>query len=94
MEPTPEFAHLEVGVTHDLREAVTISKGWLQAALKNWHTLDEHEREVMVAAALFGTNRVAFLLDIMDGKSEDEVPPAPERTAEDFLHISDATIEN
>ncbi len=91
MEPTPEFAHLQNGMNHDLREAVTISKGWLQAALKNWHELDERDRESMVAAALFGANRVAFLLDIIDGNSEEDVTPATERTAEDFLHISDAT---
>ena len=92
MEPTPEFAHLQGGIDHDLREAVTISKGWLQAALKNWKTLDEHDRETMVAAALFGANRVAFLLDLMDGKSEEEVAPAPVRTAEDFLHISGDSV--
>lgn len=92
MEPTPEFAHLQGGLDHDLREAVTISKGWLQAALKNWPSLDDHDRESMVAAALFGANRVAFLLDLMEGKSEDEVTPAPERTAADFLNISDSSI--
>ena len=88
-EPTPEFAHLRGGMSHDLREAVTLSKGWLQAALKNWKTLDERERETMVAAALFGANRVAFLLDLIDGENEESATPAPDRTAEDLLRISD-----
>ena len=92
MEPTPEFAHLRGGMSHDLREAVTLSKGWLQAALKNWNTLDERERQSMVAAALFGANRVAFLLDILDGTEEENAVPAPERTAEDLRRISDTII--
>ena len=90
-EYTPEFAHLRGGMSHDLREAVTLSKGWLQAALKNWKTLDERERETMVAAALFGANRVAFLLDIMDGEPEEDTTPPSDRTAEDLLQISDST---
>lgn len=89
---TPEFEHLCGGMSHDLREAVTLSKGWLQAALKNWQTLDEREREMMVTAALFGANRVAFLLDIMDGEREEDATPAPERTALDLMQISDAAL--
>ena len=91
-DPTPEFEHLCGGMSHDLREAVTLSKGWLQAVLKNWQSLDEHEREIMVSAALFGANRVAFLLDIMDGEKEENATPAPERTALDLLQISDVVL--
>ena len=92
MDATPEFQHLERERTHELREALTLSKGWLQAALKNWSTLDEHERETMVTAALFGTNRIAFILDLMEGRREEEVAPAPERVANDLERISAAVI--
>ena len=89
MDVTPEFAHLQTGPDHELREALTLTKGWLQAALKNWRTLDEHERESMVTAALFGANRVGFLLDVFEGKDEAQITPAPERTAEDLLRMMD-----
>ena len=90
MTSTPEFAHIEGELGHDLREALTLSKGWLEAALKNWKLLDDHEKESMVTAALFGTNRIGFLLDIIEGNKEETLPPAPERTADDLHRISNA----
>ena len=92
--PTPEFAHLELEVTHELREALTLAKGWLQAALKEWKVLDEHDREAMVSAALFGANRVAFLLDVLDGKRKEQVTPAAQRMADDLLRISNEATTN
>lgn len=89
MTDTPEFAHLHVGTTHDLREALTLSKGWLEAVLKSWKTLDDHEREAMVTAALFGTNRIGFILDLMEGASEEDLEPASDRMADDLERISD-----
>ena len=86
---TPEFAHLETGSDHELREALTLTKGWLQAVLKNWRELDDHERESMVMAALFGVNRVAFLVDVFEGKDEKTLIPPPQRTAEDLFSITD-----
>ena len=94
MEPTPEFAHLQQSFDHELREAVTLSRGWLQAALRNWRTLGEDEREQMITAALFGTNRVAFLLDILSGEPEEQVTPAAERMADDLLGITRAVLED
>jgi hypothetical protein len=91
MAVTPEFSHLHVGITHDLREALTLSKGWLEAVLKSWKTLDDHEREAMVTAALFGTNRIGFILDLIEGASEEELEPAPDRTADDLERISERT---
>lgn len=91
MTDTPEFAHLHVGTTHDLREALTLSKGWLEAVLKSWKTLEDHEREAMVTAALFGTNRLGFILDLMDGAAEEDLAPAPERMADDLERISERT---
>ena len=91
MTDTPEFAHLHVGTTHDLREALTLSKGWLEAVLKSWKTLDDHEREAMVTAALFGTNRLGFILDLMDGATEEDLAPAPDRMADDLERISERT---
>jgi hypothetical protein len=92
MEPTPEFAHLQVGTIHDLREALTLSKGWLEAALKNWKHLDDHEREAMVTAALFGTNRIAFLLDVMEGGREEDLAAPPQRVADDLERLSNPPI--
>ncbi|HET7483381.1 MAG TPA: hypothetical protein VFK89_11025 [Actinomycetota bacterium] len=88
MTDTPEFAHLRGGTTHDLREAVTLAKGWLEAVLKNWATLDDQERQAMIAAALFGANRVGFVLDVLDGGIEEKLESAPERTAHDLLRIA------
>ena len=88
MTDTPEFAHLRRGTTHDLREALTLAKGWLEAVLKNWVTLDDQERQAMIAAALFGANRVGFVLDIIDGGPEEKLETAQDRTAEDLLRIA------
>jgi hypothetical protein len=92
MAPTPEFAHLQVGTVHDLREALTLSKGWLEAVLKNWQHLDDHDREAMVAAALFGTNRIAFLIDVMEGGREEDLPAPPQRVADDLERLSGPPI--
>ena len=89
MDATPEFSHLETGPDHELREALTLTKGWLQAALKNWRELDDNERESMVTAALFGANGVAFLLDVFEGKDRAAIPSPPQRTAQDLLSMFD-----
>ena len=91
MTDTPEFAHLHVGTAHDLREALTLSKGWLEAVLKSWNTLDDHEREAMVTAALFGTNRIGFILDLIEGSAEETLAPAADRTADNLERISERT---
>lgn len=92
MEPTPEFEHLSREISHELREALTLSKGWLQAALKSWKDLEDHDREAMVTAALFGANRIGFLLDMMEGRREEDLMAPPERTASDLERISNSAI--
>lgn len=90
MDATPEFQHLERDRSHELREALTLSKGWLQAVLRNWKDLEDHEREAMVTAALFGTNRIAFVLDVMEGNRLEAITPPSERIADDLERISDS----
>ena len=81
---------MQVGTTHDLREALTLSKGWLEAVLKNWKHLEDHDREAMVTAALFGANRIAFLLDVMEGGREEDLAPPTERIADDLERLSES----
>ena len=76
-------------VIHDLREGLTLNKGWLETLLRNWHDLDEARRQEMVAGALYGANRVAFILDLLEGKPIEEIAPPTERMVEDLRRLAD-----
>ena len=74
---------------HDLREGLALTKGWLELAFRNWDDIDEEKRREMVAGALFGANRVAFVLDMLDGYAPDDVIKAEDRMAEEFRRLSE-----
>ena len=78
-------------VLHDLREGLALSKGWLELLFRNWDDIDELRRREMVAGALFGANRVAFVLDMLDGREPDSVVAAEERMAEEYRRLGEET---
>jgi hypothetical protein len=78
-------------VLHDLREGLALSKGWLELLFRNWDAIDDVRRREMVAGALFGANRVAFVLDMLDGREPDSVVAAEERMAEEYRRLGEIT---
>jgi hypothetical protein len=82
-------AALDEQSMHDLREGLTLTKGWLEAVFRAWEKLgDDHKRE-MVAAALLGANQMAFLIEKLEGRNPDEIQLPHERMAEEFLRLVD-----
>ena len=80
-------AHLDLQTMHDLREGLTLTKGWLEALFRGWDHQDEARRREMVAAALLGANQMAFLLERIEGRPIEEIRLPHERMAEEFLKL-------
>ena len=73
---------------HDLREGLTLTRGWIEVVLKHWEQLDEQRRKEILVGALYGANRLGFILDMLDGQDLDEIKSAHDRTADDFLRLA------
>ena len=89
-EPENFSTELDMEAMHELREGLTITKGWLEAAFRGWDALDEARRREMIAAALLGANQMAFLLERLSGEKIDEIRLPHERMAEEFLRLVEA----
>ena len=76
--------HLDQQTVHDLREGLALAKGWLELVFRYWDTVDDNRRKEMIAGALFGANRVAFVLDILEGHDPTAIQTPHERMAEEF----------
>ena len=74
---------------HDLREGTTLAKGWLETVFRHWDRLTDQERREMIAAALFGANEVAAVLDRMSGREPKEIRLPAERMASEFLRLAE-----
>lgn len=77
---------------HDLREGLALAKGWLELVFRHWDEIDDARKREMIAGALFGANRVAFVLDMLDGRNPDEIQSPQERMAEEFSRIGEAPV--
>ncbi len=75
---------------HDLREGLALTKGWLELVFRNWDDIDEDRRREMIAGALFGANRLAFVLDMVEGRDPETLQSPQDRMAEEFQRL----IEN
>ena len=80
---------LDQRTVHDLREGLALAKGWLELLFRHWDEIDDPRRREMIAGALFGANRVAFVLDLMEGRDPDQVQTPQDRMAEEFSRIGD-----
>ena len=78
---------LDMDTMHDLREGLTITKGWLEALFRGWDRFDDTRKREMVAAALLGANQMATLLEKLEGRPIDEIRLPHERMAEEFLKL-------
>ena len=77
---------------HDLREGLTLTKGWLEALFRGWDQLDDANKREMVAAALLGANHLAVVIERLEGRQPDEIRLPHERMAEEFLKVSDQQV--
>lgn len=76
-------------VMHDLREGLTLAKGWLELLLKHWTKLDDQMRNEMITGALFGVSRLGFVLDIIDGREPDSLQSPSDRLADALERLSE-----
>jgi hypothetical protein len=76
---------------HDLREGLALAKGWLELVFRHWDEIDDERRREMIAGALFGANRVAFVLDMMEGRDPDTLKSPQEAMADEFARLSHDT---
>lgn len=81
--------NLDQQTTHDLREGLALAKGWLELVFRHWDEIDDARRREMVAGALFGANRVAFVLDLIDGRDPAEIQSPQDRMIEEFSRIGE-----
>jgi len=75
------------GVMHELREGTSLASGWLETLFRYWERLDDDERRQMVAAGLFGANRVAAVLEHLDGRGTREIRIPEEKIADEYLRL-------
>jgi hypothetical protein len=73
---------------HDLREGLALAKGWLELVFRHWDEVDDERRREMIAGALFGANRVAFVLDMLEGRDPDTLKSPQEAMADEFARLS------
>jgi hypothetical protein len=86
-EPKDFSLELDMDTMHDLREGLTLTKGWLEAVFRGWDAIDDTRRREMVAAALLGANQMAFLIEHLSGQKIEEIQLPHERMAEEFLRL-------
>lgn len=77
---------------HDIREGLALAKGWLELVFRHWDEIEDPRRREMIAGALFGANRVSFVLDLMEGRDPDEIQTPQDRMAEEFSRIGEANV--
>ena len=80
---------IDAELLHDLREGLTLNKGWLEILIRDYDKLDDKRRKEMLAGALYGANQLAFVLDMLDGAEPSQVENPSERMASDLLRLSE-----
>jgi len=75
--------------SHDLRDALAVTKGWLEVLFHQWDGMDDQERFHCVAGALLGANQMGCKLEAMDGHQID-LRDAPEmKMADEFFKLAE-----
>jgi hypothetical protein len=73
--------------SHDLRDALAVTKGWLEVLFRHWNEMSDEDRLQLVAGALLGANTLAHKLDLLDGFPIDLTDPPHERMMDEFLRL-------
>lgn len=90
MEPrVSDNARIGSDDSHDLRDALALTKGWLEVLFRSWDDLSENERFQCVAGALLGANQMTFLADVLDGHQIDLTDQPEVKMAEEFLKLAE-----
>ena len=83
---------LNENTLHDIREGLALAKGWLELVFRHWDEIEEPRRREMIAGALFGANRVAFVLDLIEGSDPEKIQSPQDRMAEEFNRIGEVKV--
>jgi hypothetical protein len=83
---------LNENTLHDIREGLALAKGWLELVFRHWDEIEDPRRREMIAGALFGANRVAFVLDLMEGQDPESIQSPQDRMAEEFGRIGGMNV--
>ena len=75
--------------SHDLRDALAVTKGWLEIGFRGWMAMSDEERFQCVAGALLGANQIGYRLDILDGQPIDLRESPESKMAEEFWKLAE-----
>ena len=90
MEPRiTDSPRIDLDDSHDLRDALALTKGWLDVLFRGWEELSENEKFQCVAGALLGANQMTFLVDVLDGHTIDLRDKPEVKMAEEFLKLAE-----
>lgn len=82
-------ARISAEDSHDLRDALAVTKGWLEVAFRGWLEMSEEERFQCVAGALLGANQIGFRLDLIDGRPIDLTESPEAKMADEFYKLAE-----
>src|SRR5688572_19786225 len=88
----PRVSHqprIESNDSHDLRDALALTKGWLDVLFRGWDELSDNEKFQCVAGALLGANQMTLLVDVLDGHTIDLTDKPEVKMAEEFLKLAE-----
>lgn len=80
---------ISIDDSHDLRDALAVTKGWLEVAFRGWTDMTEEERFQCVAGALLGANQIGYRLDVIDGQPIDLTESPEAKMADEFLKLAE-----
>lgn len=88
-ESNGRSARISLEDSHDLRDALALTKGWLEILFHNWSEMSDPARFQAVAGALLGANQIGFQLEMMDGHQIDLTDPPEVKMADEFLKLAE-----
>ena len=89
METNGGNRRISIEDSHDLRDALAITKGWLEVAFRGWMDMSEEDRFQCIAGALLGANQIGYRLDVIDGQPIDLTDSPEAKMADEFLKLSE-----
>lgn len=91
MDDNGRNPRISVDDSHDLRDALAVTKGWLEIAFRGWMDMSEEERFQCVAGALLGANQIGYRLNLMDGQPIDITDSPESKMADEFWKLAERT---
>lgn len=89
METNGQTRRISADDSHDLRDALAVTKGWLEVAFRGWTEMDEDDRFQCIAGALLGANQIGYRLDLIDGRPLDLTDSPESKMADEFLKLAE-----